>query len=176
VFLDVIGGARLSGDPRLRTWVRAVTPDAVLEGVSVLAGLRSAAEVPGVVVLDVGGATTDEYCVPDPDAEQATLGREAVGARAESGSSSSPAGSSGTPTPASTPGWPPTAACSVLTGTQVVVDHRYVLAAAGLLAGEHPGGRGRTAQGAGRLNVAAHGSDAARVKPATSSAAMSIAA
>jgi hypothetical protein len=152
----VIGGARLSGDPRLRTWVRAVTPDAVLEGVSVLAGLRSAAEVPGVVVLDVGGATTDVYCVPDPDAEQATLGREAVGARAESGSSSSPAGSSGTPTPASTPGWPPTAACSVLTGTQVVVDH--------------------TAQGAGRLNVAAHGSDAARVKPATSSAAMSIAA
>ena len=37
------------------------------------------AEVPGVVVLDVGGATTDVYCVPDPDAEQATLGREAVG-------------------------------------------------------------------------------------------------
>ena len=32
-----------------------------------------------VVVLDVGGATTDVYCVPDPDAEQATLGREAVG-------------------------------------------------------------------------------------------------
>ena len=80
VFLEhVIGGDRLSTDPRLRQWVRAVTPDAVLEGVSVLAGLRSAAEVPGVVVLDVGGATTDVYCVPDPDAEQATLGREAVG-------------------------------------------------------------------------------------------------
>jgi ABC-type nitrate/sulfonate/bicarbonate transport system substrate-binding protein len=27
---------------------------------------------------------------------------------------------------------------SVLTGTSVVVDHRYVLAAAGLLAAEHP--------------------------------------
>ena len=80
VFLEhVIGGARLSADPRLRAWVRAVTPDAVLEGVSVLAGLRRAAAVPGVVVLDVGGATTDVYCVPDPDAEQATLGREAVG-------------------------------------------------------------------------------------------------
>src|SRR3954454_8971866 len=80
VFLEhVIGGARLSADPRLRSWVRAVTPDAVLEGVTVLAGLRSAAEVPGVVVLDVGGATTDVYCVPDPDAEQARLGREAVG-------------------------------------------------------------------------------------------------
>ena len=80
MFLEhVIGGDRLSTDPRLRQWVRAVTPDAVLEGVSVLAGLRSDAEVPGVVVLDVGGATTDVYCVPDPDAEQATLGREAVG-------------------------------------------------------------------------------------------------
>jgi uncharacterized protein (TIGR01319 family) len=80
VFLEhVIGGDRLSSDPRLRTWVRAVTPDAVLEGVSLLAGLRRTAEVPGVVVLDVGGATTDVYCVPDPDAEQSTLGREAVG-------------------------------------------------------------------------------------------------
>jgi uncharacterized protein (TIGR01319 family) len=80
VFLEhVIGGDRLSTDPRLRHWVRAVTPDAVLEGVSVLAGLRAGAEVPGVVVVDVGGATTDVYCVPDPDAEQATLAREAVG-------------------------------------------------------------------------------------------------
>jgi uncharacterized protein (TIGR01319 family) len=80
VFLEhVIGGERLSADPRLKQWVRAVTPDAVLEGVSVLARLRAGADVPGVVVLDVGGATTDVYCVPDPDAEQATLGREAVG-------------------------------------------------------------------------------------------------
>ena len=80
VFLEhVIGGARLSADPRLRSWVRAVTPDAVLEGVAALARLRADADVPGVVVLDVGGATTDVYCVPDPDAEQATLGREAVG-------------------------------------------------------------------------------------------------
>jgi hypothetical protein len=80
VFLEhVIGGERLSTDPRLREWVRAVTPDAVLEGVAALARLRADAEVPGVVVLDVGGATTDVYCVPDPDAEQATLGREAVG-------------------------------------------------------------------------------------------------
>jgi uncharacterized protein (TIGR01319 family) len=80
VFLEhVIGGARLSADPRLREWVRAVTPDAVLEGVTALARVRATAEVPGVVVLDVGGATTDVYCVPDPDAEQASLGREAVG-------------------------------------------------------------------------------------------------
>ncbi|WP_175527388.1 glutamate mutase L [Blastococcus tunisiensis] len=79
VFLEhVIGGDRLSADPRLRSWVRAVTPDAVLEGVTVLARALAPAEV-SVVALDVGGATTDVYCVPDPDAEQATLGREAVG-------------------------------------------------------------------------------------------------
>jgi uncharacterized protein (TIGR01319 family) len=79
VFLEhVIGGDRLSTDPRLRSWVRAVTPDAVLEGVAVLARVLAPDEI-SVVVLDVGGATTDVYCVPDPDAEQATLGREAVG-------------------------------------------------------------------------------------------------
>jgi uncharacterized protein (TIGR01319 family) len=80
VFLEhVIGGDRLSTDPRLRQWVTAVTPDAVLEGVTVLARETAGANTPGVVVLDVGGATTDVYCVPDPDAEQASLGREAVG-------------------------------------------------------------------------------------------------
>lgn len=79
VFLEhVIGGDRLSNDPRLRSWVRAVTPDAVLEGVTVLARLLAPDDV-SVVVVDVGGATTDVYCVPEPDAEQATLGREAVG-------------------------------------------------------------------------------------------------
>jgi uncharacterized protein (TIGR01319 family) len=79
VFLEhVIGGDRLSTDPRLRSWVRAVTPDAVLEGVTVLARVLAPSRV-SVVVVDVGGATTDVYCVPDPDAEQATLGREAVG-------------------------------------------------------------------------------------------------
>jgi uncharacterized protein (TIGR01319 family) len=77
VFLEhVIGGDRLSTDPRLRQWVRAVTPDAVLDGVGVLA--RLAAPV-SVVVVDVGGATTDVYSIPDADAEQAALGREAVG-------------------------------------------------------------------------------------------------
>jgi uncharacterized protein (TIGR01319 family) len=80
VFLrHVIGGNRLSADPRLREWVRAVTPDAVLDGVVALAALRSDADVPGVLVLDVGGATTDVYCVPGVDAEQASLRRGAVG-------------------------------------------------------------------------------------------------
>ncbi len=44
-----------------------------------LARARRDAQPPGVVVVDVGGATTDVYSVPDPDAEQAALGREAVG-------------------------------------------------------------------------------------------------
>jgi uncharacterized protein (TIGR01319 family) len=80
VFLrHVIGGDRLSTDPRLRQWVRAVTPDAVLDGVAALAGLRAGAAVPGVLVLDVGGATTDVHCVPLVDAEQSALQRSAVG-------------------------------------------------------------------------------------------------
>ncbi|MGY1749587.1 glutamate mutase L [Modestobacter sp. SYSU DS0511] len=80
VFLThVIGGERLSTDERLRRWVRAVTPDAVLDGVAALAALRAGTERPGVLVLDVGGATTDVHCVPAVDAEQAGLQRAAVG-------------------------------------------------------------------------------------------------
>jgi uncharacterized protein (TIGR01319 family) len=209
VFLEhVIGGDRLSSDPRLRTWVRAVTPDTVLEGVSLLAGLRRTAEVPGVVVLDVGGATTDVYCVPDPDAEQSTLGREAVGVparrrtvegdlgvswsvealraaaaaeglsapgddplelgeaaatvalrrhlRAEAAYGPGGAGARGVGLVVLSGGVfrhaDPAAvkdvvarlaadrggAGSVLAGTEVAVDRRYVLAAAGLLAADHP--------------------------------------
>jgi uncharacterized protein (TIGR01319 family) len=207
VFLEhVIGGDRLSTDPRLRQWARAVTPDAVLEGVSVLARARAEADTPGVVVLDVGGATTDVYCVPDPDAEQAALGREAVGVPARRRtvegdlgvSASAPdlrraAVAEGLPAPGDDPLDLGTAAATValrrhlraeaaygpggasartaglvvlsggvfrhaadvdaavqriaadgggagavLAGTDVVVDRRYVLAAAGLLAAEHP--------------------------------------
>ena len=185
--------------------------------------------------LDVGGATTDVYCVPGADAEQATLGREAVGragpaahrrgrprasaasvarpaprpprprdcrsgdgparrwarrrrpwrcagtcgprrptgraapARAASGSSSSPAGCSGTPTrprwTPSSPGWPPTAggagrAC--WPAPRVVVDRRYVLAAAGLLAAEHPERRRRPGRPAGCCSAASGPARAAR--------------
>ena len=206
VFLEhVIGGDRLSTDPRLRSWVRAVTPDAVLEGVTVLA--RTLAPV-SVVVVDVGGATTDVYCVPDPDAEQATLGREAVGVPARRRTVEGDLGVSwsvdalrtaaaaeGLPVPGDDPlalgeaaatvalrrhlraeaGYGPGGASarsaglvvlsggvfrhaepaavdqviarvaadtggagSVLSGTPVIVDRRYVLAAVGLLATEHP--------------------------------------
>ena len=167
--------------------------------------------MPGVVVLDVGGATTDVYCVPDPDAEQATLGREAVGVparrrtvegdlgrllqrrrpaaprprrgagcrattrwrsgeaaatvalrrhlRAEAAYGPGGAGARGVglvvlsggvfrhADPAAVDGVVARLAAdrggagSVLAGTHVVVDRRYVLAAAGLLAARAPGGR-----------------------------------
>ncbi len=209
VFLEhVIGGDRLSTDPRLRRWVRAVTPDAVLEGVTVLARETAGAAPPGVVVLDVGGATTDVYCVPDPDAEQATLSREAVGVPARRRTVEGDLGVSwsrealraaadaeGLPPPGDDPSALGEAAAtvalrrhlraeaaygtggasaraaglvvlsggvfrhagpadvdaavgrlaadaggagSIVSGTAVVVDRRYVLAAAGLLAAEHP--------------------------------------
>lgn len=209
VFLEhVIGGDRLSTDPRLRAWVATVTPDAVLDGVVVLAGLRTDADVPGVVVLDVGGATTDVYCVPDLDAEQAALRREAVGVpahrrtvegdlgvhhavqdlciaargeglpplvggdlalgeaaatvalrrhlRAEAAYGPGGASARGVGLVVLSGGVfrhaEPAArnavvarlaadrggAAGVLGGTEVVVDDRYVLAAAGLLAGDHP--------------------------------------
>jgi uncharacterized protein (TIGR01319 family) len=209
VFLThVIGGDRLSGDPRLRQWVRAVTPDAVLDGVAALAGLRAVAEVPGVLVLDVGGATTDVHCVPVADAEQTTLPRSAVGVparrrtvegdlgvQASAEALRAAAVAEGLPTPGEDPlalgeaaavvalrrhlraeaSYGPGGASArgvglvvlsggvfrhadpdavdrvvarvaadaggaggVLTGTQVVVDRRYVLAAAGLLADDVP--------------------------------------
>jgi uncharacterized protein (TIGR01319 family) len=60
VFLrHVIGGKGLSRGPRFRQLVRTVTPDAVLSGVSLLAGQQD--EAGAVLVVDVGGATTDVY-------------------------------------------------------------------------------------------------------------------
>ena len=66
VFLrHVIGGRNLSATPRFARLVRAVTPDAVLDGVTVLAGVCQAADPDGggILVVDVGGATTDVYSV-----------------------------------------------------------------------------------------------------------------
>jgi hypothetical protein len=66
VFLrHVIGGKRLSRGPRFASLVRAATPDAVLAAVELLADLTGA----GVLVVDVGGATTDVYSALLPDAE-----------------------------------------------------------------------------------------------------------
>jgi uncharacterized protein (TIGR01319 family) len=66
VFLrHVIGGKRLSKGPRFARLVRAATPDAVLTAVELLADLHGR----GLLVVDVGGATTDVYSalVPDDD-------------------------------------------------------------------------------------------------------------
>lgn len=92
IFLShVIGGKHLSSrtDARGRTFtsmVRGATPDVVLTGVELLArGLGE--EHPGagdVVVVDVGGATTDVHSVVEVDPETASidgagLSREVVG-------------------------------------------------------------------------------------------------
>jgi uncharacterized protein (TIGR01319 family) len=58
VFLrHVIGGKGLSRGPRLARLVRAATPDAVLSGVELLANELD----DDLLVVDVGGATTDVY-------------------------------------------------------------------------------------------------------------------
>ena len=82
VFLrHVIGGKGLSRGPRFASLVRAATPDAVLSGVEVLADGAPDDGVPAlgdVLVVDVGGATTDVYSVITPHGEDATLRKEVV--------------------------------------------------------------------------------------------------
>jgi hypothetical protein len=70
----VIGGKRLSRGGRFASLVRAATPDAVLAGVELLADRTGA----GVLVVDVGGATTDVYSALVPDAEAETGPRRDV--------------------------------------------------------------------------------------------------
>jgi uncharacterized protein (TIGR01319 family) len=69
----VIGGKHLSRDPAFIAMVRAATPDVVLRGVEVLAGIHG-----DVAVVDIGGATTDVHSVIELDPEDANLGREVV--------------------------------------------------------------------------------------------------
>ncbi|HEX8632261.1 MAG TPA: glutamate mutase L [Catenuloplanes sp.] len=67
VFLrHVIGGKRLSRGGRFAALVRAATPDAVLSAVELLADVDGA----DLLVVDVGGATTDVYSALTPDPEQ----------------------------------------------------------------------------------------------------------
>jgi uncharacterized protein (TIGR01319 family) len=80
----VIGGKQLSARTDFTAMVRGATPDVVLTAVELLArGLD--AEHPGsgdVVVVDVGGATTDVHSVLEPDASdvdrQSGLSRQVV--------------------------------------------------------------------------------------------------
>lgn len=80
VFIShVIGGKRLSRRADFPAMVRAATPDAVLTGVELLADGHG--DVPGagdVLVVDVGGATTDVYSVVTPQGEDAVLRKEVV--------------------------------------------------------------------------------------------------
>ncbi|GAA4895611.1 uncharacterized protein (TIGR01319 family) [Stackebrandtia albiflava] len=76
----VIAGKRLSASGDFPAMVRAATPDAVLAGVELLAD--GAGDGPGMgdlVVVDVGGATTDVYSVLTPDAELTGPRREVAG-------------------------------------------------------------------------------------------------
>jgi uncharacterized protein (TIGR01319 family) len=60
----VIGGKNLSSSSRFPSLVRMATPDAVLKGAEVLSrGLSRQGKPGGVVVVDVGGATTDVHSV-----------------------------------------------------------------------------------------------------------------
>jgi uncharacterized protein (TIGR01319 family) len=76
----VIGGKHLSERADFTAMVRGATPDVVLTGVELLArGLDDARPGVGdVVVVDVGGATTDVHSVVEVDPEEATLSREVV--------------------------------------------------------------------------------------------------
>lgn len=69
----VIGGKHLSESPRFVEMVRGATPDVVLTGVEVVAELAG-----DVVVVDIGGATTDVHSVVDLDPEEGALGRDVV--------------------------------------------------------------------------------------------------
>jgi uncharacterized protein (TIGR01319 family) len=63
VFLrHVIGGKRLSSGPRFASLVRGATPDVVLTAVELLADQLDG----DLLVIDVGGATTDVYSVREP--------------------------------------------------------------------------------------------------------------
>ena len=75
VFLEhVIGGKGLSKGPDFAAMVQAPTPDAVLDGVAVLAEHLDG----DVMVVDIGGATTDVYSALRPQGEDAGLAKDVV--------------------------------------------------------------------------------------------------
>jgi uncharacterized protein (TIGR01319 family) len=85
VFLShVIGGKHLSSRTTgsgqdFASMVLGATPDVVLTGVELLAGeVGSTTPGAGVVVVDIGGATTDVHSVVVLDPEEAELSREVV--------------------------------------------------------------------------------------------------
>jgi uncharacterized protein (TIGR01319 family) len=78
VFLrHVIGGKRLSRGRRFASLVRGATPDVVLTAVELFAADLSAGG--DLVVVDIGGATTDVYSVLSPDPAQSPSMAEVAG-------------------------------------------------------------------------------------------------
>lgn len=74
-FLEhVIGGKGLSRGTEFAAMVQAPTPDAVLDGVQVLAEQLDG----DVMVVDIGGATTDVYSALRPQGEDAGLAKDVV--------------------------------------------------------------------------------------------------
>ena len=71
----VIGGKGLSRDPAFAAMVQAATPDVVLRGVEVLASVTDGGDV---LVVDIGGATTDVYSCLTPEGEDAGLRKDVV--------------------------------------------------------------------------------------------------
>ncbi|WP_256793664.1 glutamate mutase L [Terrabacter sp. Ter38] len=71
----VIGGKGLSHDPAFASMVEAATPDVVLRGVEVLASVTDGGDV---LVVDIGGATTDVYSCLTPEGEDAGLRKDVV--------------------------------------------------------------------------------------------------
>jgi uncharacterized protein (TIGR01319 family) len=72
----VIGGKGLSRDPAFGAMVEAATPDVVLRGVEVLATVTGGGG--DVLVVDIGGATTDVYSCLTPEGEDASLRKDVV--------------------------------------------------------------------------------------------------
>jgi uncharacterized protein (TIGR01319 family) len=89
VFLShVIGGKHLSSRGDFTAMVRGATPDVVLTGVELLArGLDDARPGVGdVVVVDVGGATTDVHSVVEIDPEDGSVDDEGLAREVVAGS------------------------------------------------------------------------------------------
>jgi uncharacterized protein (TIGR01319 family) len=89
VFLShVIGGKHLSRRADFTSMVRGATPDVVLTGVELLArGLDDARPGVGdVVVVDVGGATTDVHSVVEIDPEDGSVDSEGLAREVVAGS------------------------------------------------------------------------------------------
>lgn len=70
----VIGGKSLSTGRLFESLVRAATPDAVLAGAQVVGAVSGQ----DVLLVDVGGATTDVYSVLTPEGEDASLRKHVV--------------------------------------------------------------------------------------------------